>query len=98
MKPLTQSNYAKGFLIDDELMAGVTEHPKQLGLFVAFILEHQTGNYLHYQAFETLTQALDSLNKIPRPWSYESMGGCSEKGCKKGCSSPCSGRNQLTKS
>ena len=97
MKQLTQSNYAKGFLIDDELMAGVTEHPENPSVFVTFILEHQTGNYLHYQAFEKLNQALESLNQIPRPWTYERIGGCSENGCEKACVSPCSAHPSLTK-
>jgi hypothetical protein len=73
---LTLENYSKGFMIDEELMAGVTEHPEQRGLFVAFVLRHTTGEYLGYQPFEDLNEALGVINRISRPWKYDAAGGC----------------------
>ena len=75
-------NYAKGFLVDEELMAGVTENPENPGSYIAFVLRHSSGEYLGYQPFDTLDLALDSINRIPRPWAYERFGGCG--GCSDG--------------
>jgi hypothetical protein len=80
--PLTRENYARGFLVDEELMGGVTEHPEQPGQFVAFVLRHTTGEYLGYQPFVELDAALEKINAVSRPWSFEKVGGCG--GCKDG--------------
>ena len=76
MNTLTTENYSKGFLIDEELMCGITQHPEKPELFVAFVLQHTTGEYLGYQPFTDLNSALASLNQIQRPWTYETFGGC----------------------
>lgn len=82
MELLTPENYAQGMLVDEELMAGITRHPENPGLFVAFVLQHTTGEYLGYQPFALLEDALATLNRIPREWFFEKTGGCA--GCGKG--------------
>lgn len=78
---LTPENYARGFLVDEEWMAGVTEDPKSPGRFVAFVLSHETGEYVAYQPFEALADALEALNKVPRKWEFERAGGCGGGSC-----------------
>ena len=76
---LNGENYSQGFLVDDELMAGITTDPNQTdpnAPFVAFVLRHTTGEYIGYQTFPTLQPALDTLNRIPRNWTFEQVGGC----------------------
>jgi hypothetical protein len=94
VQQLTSENYRQGFLVDEELMAGVTEHPEQPGLYVAFVLHHTTGEYLGYQPFHELTEALTTINKIPRDWAFEKVGGCG--GC--GGEGKCEGGKCGTKS
>ena len=79
---LNTENYSRGFLIDDELMAGVTQHPEKTDLFVAFVVRHETGEYLGYEAFSSLDSALEVINRIPREWAFEKVGGCG--GCEGG--------------
>ena len=93
---LTAQNYSKGFLIDDEFMAGISENPDQPGTYVSFVLNHLTGQYEHHQVFTDLAQALLSLNQVPRSWSFESTSGCTtgctQGLCGKGASeAPCGG-------
>lgn len=91
---LTSENYSRGFLVDEELMAGITQNSDS---YMAFVLRHSTGEYLGTQTFTDLQDALQTLNQIPRTWVYEpisggcggkcgSGGGCSKKGggCKSG--------------
>jgi hypothetical protein len=97
MSALNAENYSRGFLVDEELMAGVTQHPDQPDTFVAFVLQHSTGEYLGYQPYPSLDQALSRINQIPRPWTFERVGGgcaggkcgtaeggCGGGGCKAG--------------
>ena len=81
---LTEENYKKGFLIDEELMAGVTENPGETGSFVAFVLQLETGEYLGYEKFATLPDALGAIARIPREWAYEKTAGCGEGACGEG--------------
>lgn len=88
---LTQENYKQGFLVDQDLMAGITESPEQPGTFAAFVLQHTTGEYIGYQLFPSLEKALTALNGIPRSWSFERLGGgcggkcgTGEGGCQNG--------------
>jgi hypothetical protein len=81
MNQLTPENYAKGFLVDQDLMAGVSRHPDSAGSFLAFVLQHTTGEYLGHQAFDDLSLAIDSINKIPRKWVFERAGGCGDGNC-----------------
>lgn len=85
MNLLTAENYNKGFLVDDELMAGVSQDPNQPGVYVAFVLQHTTGEYLGYQPFTVLEQALQTLNQIERSWIFEAVGGCGNCGKEGGC-------------
>jgi hypothetical protein len=78
---LTAENYTKGFLVDEELMGGVTTSPEQPGVYVAYVLNHLTGEYLGYQPFTELDQALEALQKVKRPWAFESVSGCGAGKC-----------------
>ncbi len=85
---LTSENYQKGFLLDEELMGGVTSQPEQGSEFVAYVLRHTTGEYLGYQPCAQLDEALALINQVKRDWKFESTsqcgsgkcGGCSKKG------------------
>jgi hypothetical protein len=81
---LTLENYSKGFLVDEDLMAGVSQHPENPELFVAFVLRHTTGEYLGYQPFYDLHAALHMINRIERSWTYERFGGCGNGNCGEG--------------
>ena len=82
IQKLTPENYARGFLVDEDLMAGVTAHPDEKDQFVAFVLRHTTGEYLGYQPYPNLDLALQAINQIPRPWSFEkTSGGCGGGNC-----------------
>ena len=85
---LTAANFRKGFLIDEELMAGVSEDAEQPGHFAAFVLNHASAEYLGYKTFADLNLALSSINSIPRSWKYEASGGC-EGGCDGSEDGPC---------
>lgn len=86
---LTADNYHKGFLVDDEWMAGVSPDPKQPETFLAFVLRHTTGEYLGCHQYSDLSEALSAVNRIPRTWRYEKAGGCG--GC--GENGKCGGGN-----
>jgi hypothetical protein len=88
MAILTAENYKQGFLIDDDLMAGVSPHPDNAEQFLAYVLHHTTGEYLGYQPFAELDQALGAINRIPRTWVFEKAGGCG--GCGEGRGGKCS--------
>ena len=79
---LTLENFSRGFLIDEELMAGIHRDPQNPGTFNAFVLRHTTGEYLGYQGYKDLNEALTALNRIPRDWKFERAGGCG--GCSEG--------------
>lgn len=81
---LSATNYQKGFLIDDQLMGGITEDPSNSSRFVAYVLNHLTGEYLGYQGFSELEPALAAINAVQRPWHYESSSGCGNGNCKAG--------------
>ena len=90
---LTSENFAKGFLVDEELMAGVSENPGTPGDFLAFVLRPESGEYLGYQSFPSLEGALEAINRIPRDWRYEPAGGCKQGNCGKtgSCDRGCRG-------
>lgn len=81
---LTPENYSQGFLVDEELMAGITQNPDQAGQFTAYVLRHTTGEYLGHQACATLDEALGLINQIPRPWTFEKTSGCDGGKCAEG--------------
>lgn len=79
---LSIDNYSQGFLVDDDLMAGVSQNPEKPDQYFAFVLQHTTGEYLGYQPFSNLESALQVINQIERSWVFEKVGGCG--GCGKG--------------
>jgi hypothetical protein len=81
---LTPLNYNQGFLIDEELMAGVTETTEQPGTFTAYVLRHTTGEYLGHQPGLPLDEALGMINQIPREWAFESTKSCDGTKCAEG--------------
>jgi hypothetical protein len=83
---LNSDNYSRGFLLDGELMAGVTEHPERTGEFLAFVLRPETGEYLGYETYPALEGALTAINGIPRQWEYQKIGGCGDGECTGNCS------------
>ena len=83
-KELTSENYHAGFLVDEELMAGVGQEEGSEDSFFAYVLRHSTGEYLGYQTFSSLADALQSINQIPRDWVFEKLGGCGEGKCGEG--------------
>ena len=81
---LTAENYNKGFLVDDELMAGVTELQESPGHFAAFVVRPESGEYLGYTTCQSLESALNLINRIPRDWIFESTSGCDGSKCEEG--------------
>jgi hypothetical protein len=85
---LDAENFATGFLVDEELMAGVGQETGP-DTYFAYVLRHTTGEYLGYELFTALEPALQAINRIPRNWVYESLsecggGKCGKGGCKGG--------------
>jgi len=92
---LTKENYKEGFLVDDELMAGVAPESKtdekpekepktsDNSRFFAYVIRTDTGQHLGAQQYDSLDAALDALNSIPRSWKYESVHECKGQ-CKNG--------------
>lgn len=85
---LNAQNYVKGVLVDQDLMGGVTTDPQKPGQFIAFVINHMTGEYLGYQSFLELEPALQTINAVKREWTYSKVGGCGNGSCGKegGCS------------
>lgn len=81
---LTPENFEKGFLIDHEWMGGVSEDPDTQGRFWAFIVNHQTGEYVTAHAFLNVDEALHALNKVKRDWKYETAKSCGGGKCGSG--------------
>ncbi|MDR3608128.1 MAG: hypothetical protein P4M08_12200 [Oligoflexia bacterium] len=81
---LTEENYSKGFLVDEEWIGGITADAESPGRFAAYVLRHTTGETVAYQEFESLSQAIELLNAVPRNWAYEALGGCANGDCQKG--------------
>lgn len=87
MTKFTAENYNSGFLLDEELMAGITEEKDTPGVFTAYVVRHTTGETLGVQQFTNLFEALRIINDIPRAWTFESTkkcgGNCAAGGCGK---------------
>jgi hypothetical protein len=81
---LTPENYSQGFLIDEELMAGITESPDHPGAFMAYVIQHTTGESLGSRTCPTLEDALALINQIPRSWAFERTKGCDGSKCEAG--------------
>ena len=84
---LTLDNFENGFLVNDELIAGVTSMAG--GIFAAYVSNYSTGETLAFAEFDLPLKALEYLGKLTYDWKYESVG-CSTT--KTSCSSgQCSG-------
>ncbi len=81
MSQLTPENYQKGFLIDEELMGGVSTTGST---HLAFVLRHTTGEYLGTQEYSDLSAALAVINAVQRQWKYESSSQCGGGACNPG--------------
>ena len=81
MEKFTADNYKKGFLMDEELMAGITELKDAPGNFTAYVVRHTTGETLGSQQFTDLFEAIRTLNDIPRTWTFESISKCGGGNC-----------------
>jgi hypothetical protein len=84
MEKLTAENYTKGFLMDEELMAGISEDKNQPGTFHAFVVRHTTGESLGHQIFTNVFEAIRTLNDIERSWSFEAVSKCGSGNCGNG--------------
>jgi hypothetical protein len=83
---LNAENFRLGFLLDEELMGGVTElkaeeltsgEPER---YLAYVLRHTTGEYLGQRRFTELADALSAMNQIVRPWRFERTKACGGSG------------------
>jgi hypothetical protein len=84
MEKLTAENYSKGFLMDEELMAGISEDKANPGTFHAFVVRHTTGESLGHQLFSDVFEAIRTLNGIERNWSFEAVSKCGNGNCGNG--------------
>ena len=82
---LTLGNYRKGFLVDENWLAGVSpsENPDQPG-FAAYVVNHLEGTLLAQTIYPTANEAITALNSIRRNWIYESAHQCGGGKCGKG--------------
>ena len=84
MEKFTADNFKKGFLIDEELMAGISDNAEASGFYTAYVVRHTTGETLGTQNFENLFEAIRTLNDIPREWTYETISKCGGGNCGNG--------------
>lgn len=84
MQKLTPDNYSKGFLMDEELMGGISEEKDAPGIFSAFVVRHTTGETLGYQQFTDLFEAIRTLNGVERPWEFTPVSKCGSGNCGNG--------------
>ena len=88
MSKFTIDNFKAGFLIDEELMAGITEPSDAPGTYTAYVVRHTTGESLGSQIFSNPFEAIRTLNGIAREWTFEAISKCGSGNCGKegGCS------------
>ena len=95
MDKLTTDNFKKGFLIDEELMAGISENTEQGQSYTAYVVRHTTGETLGVKEFTDLFEAIRTLNSIPREWNYEAISKCGGGNCGTGaCKNGSCGKNK----
>ncbi|MBI3543272.1 MAG: hypothetical protein HY075_08380 [Deltaproteobacteria bacterium] len=83
---LDASNYKSGFLVDDEVIAGVTEMGDAARpLYAAYVSHYLTGETYAYREFERVEPALEFLATIERKWAFEGVG-CTAKASATSCS------------
>ena len=90
MEKFTADNFKKGFLMDDELMAGISESAESPGVYTAFVVRHTTGETLGVGHYQNLFEAIRTLNDIPREWAYQAVSKCGGGGC--GGTNACGGK------
>lgn len=81
MEKFTAENYKKGFLMDEELMAGIAESTESPGVFNAYVVRHTTGETLGSQNFNDLFEAIRTLNGIEREWNFAAISKCGGGNC-----------------
>ena len=84
---LDKINYEKGFLMDEAWMGGISKNPAKPEEFIAFIMDHNVGEYIAYHECPTLEEALKLMNEVKRDWKFEgssSCGGCQSGKCNTG--------------
>jgi hypothetical protein len=84
MEKFTAENYNKGFLVDEELMAGIADVPEQPGSYNAYVVRHTTGETLGNETFTNLFEAIRTINDIQRDWSFAAISKCGTGGCGNG--------------
>jgi hypothetical protein len=84
MEKFTAENFNKGFLVDDELMAGIAEIPDQPGAYNAYVVRHTTGETLGNETFTNLFEAIRTINDIEREWGFAAISKCGTGGCGNG--------------
>lgn len=84
MEKFTVDNFKKGFLIDEELMAGITENTEPTPGYTAYVVRHTTGETLGAQQFNDVFEAIRTLNDIQREWTYEPISKCGSGKCGSG--------------
>jgi hypothetical protein len=87
---LTVDNFRNGMLIDEEQMAGIAELPDRTGHFAAFVLDLSLAEYILYSVHDSLSQALEAVNSVPRAWRFESTKACGNGECSKNAEGLCS--------
>ena len=75
---LTENNFRTGFLVTEEYLGGVTESEESLGCFNSFIVNNNTGEYVFFDEFKNLEDALATINQLKPDWEFEST----HEGCK----------------
>jgi len=76
---LTAENWNRGFLIDSEWMAGVSEEGSEWKAWVVSLL---TGSLVAATNYPTPETAYQALNRIPgRSWKFEPSKTCSGEKC-----------------
>lgn len=86
---LNERNYKKGFLVADQIMAGVSETPDKPGFFDVFTIHTETLEPLTFETVESLSRAIQLLQEMKADWQFEPTSGCSggkcaDGGCKSG--------------
>ncbi len=84
VKKFTLDNFKSGFLMDEELMAGISESVENKGQFTAYVIRHTTGETLGAQEFSDPFEAIRTLNDIPRLWTFEKVSKCGSGNCGNG--------------
>ena len=84
MSKFDAENFKKGFLIDEELMAGISDSKDTPGSYSAFVVRHTTGETLGLQQFSDIFEAIRTINAIPRDWKFEAISKCGGGNCAAG--------------